>query len=628
MNDSRLLYETFNARHISHAEVAETFVSNDDFYEIASNAHTVVLGPRGCGKTTMFKMLTTPALKNWNPKTVEELKLKESIPFIAIYIPSDELWKKQLDSFKESLSHKPEIIKVISNALITTNILSNFCKNIKDHIECNYEKNITKEFEFAQNLITEWVLPDSANSLASVRQALESRKNSLIAKIDKAIFYKDQKDKGIEFQESYFLDYLQSIKVACIAFERIYNSEKELKWALCFDELELVSKDFFEELIKKLRIAPANILFKLSSGPLADVSDSLAQILHDFTIVKMWPYNNEQEPRYQKFCEEIAIQRIKKVRELNNVKRFSDIDLSQIFGDLDYNLFALKNYHFKVNIAAKEAEPNSLTWHAFKKLAEMDLNFARTLDKYGINPENPIPRTQKNYDSLIRKIKEIVINRLVFIRFNEENKNSLQHHSQSRKVFPIYYGKKTLLNVCEGNPRFIIGILSDMFHRVISVDDVSELRISPLEQAKVIKDISDRFMSMLHTYPTTQKIGTKFYDIEWLINRIGVSFEKEINKGEVKINPVNSFTIDENLSKEIYDILRIGVDLGAFIKLDQEANLISNDKRLTRYRLSYLIAPQFRLPLRLYATRNLGSILRREDDSFANQLKFERDDED
>jgi hypothetical protein len=619
---SRLLYETFNARHFTHEEVAETFVSNIDFSEIAKNAHTVVLGPRGCGKTTMFKMLTTPALKNWKPKTVEDSKLRDGIPFVAIYIPSDELWKKQLDSFKESLAEKPEIIKIISNALITTNILSNFCKNIKEHIAYTYEKDIKKEFEFSENLIREWSLPDSANSLASVRQGLESRKNNLIAKIEKAIFYKNRIDEGIEFHESYFLDYLQCIKVACIAFERIYNNEHEIKWALCFDELELVSKDFFVELVQKLRIAPSNILFKLSSGPLADVSDSLAQIFHDFAIVKMWPYNSEQEPRYQKFCEEIAIQRINGVRKRNNSKRLIQIDLSQIFGDLDYNLLALRNYHFKVDASANEKEANSLTWHIFKKMAELDFSFAKFLDNNGIDAENPIPRTQTNYDKIIRKIKEVIINRLVFMRFNSENK-SITQEAQRLKVFPIYYGKKTILNICEGNPRFIIGILSDMFNKIEAADEVGELRISPIDQAKMIKEISDRFMSMLHTYPSTKKIGGSYYDLEWLIKKIGNYFEKEINKGEFKINPVNSFTIDRNLSAELYQILRIGVDLGAFIKLDKEANFITGDERMTRYRLCYLIAPQFKLPLRLYASRKLGSIIGK-DERQSNLINFDQ----
>lgn len=621
MNDIKILYDTFNARYISHAEVAETFVSNSDFAEITKNNHTVVLGPRGCGKTTMFKMLTTPALKNWKPKTVDETKLRDGIPFVAIYIPSDELWKKQLDSFSASLSSDPELIKAISSSLITTNILSNFCKSIKDHIECSFEKDIKKEFEFAANLIKEWKLSDCANSLSAVRQALESRKNTLIAKLNRSIFYRNNSDVKIDFEESYFLDYIHSIRIACMSFERIYNNDEEIKWALCFDELELVSKDFFLELISKLRIAPANILFKLSAGPLADFSDSFAQLLHDFKIVKMWPYNIEQEGRYQKFCEEIAIQRIKLSRHLSDSKRYVDIDLLQIFGDLDYNSYALKNYHFKVDINAKESEPNSLTWQAFKKLAEMDLKFAQLLYEHKINPENPIPRTKTNYDAVIRKIKEIVISRLVFQRFEPEKKSSGSYRSQSRKIFPIYYGKKTILNICEGNPRFIIGILSDMFNKVEAAQDINDLKITPSEQAKMIKDISDRFMSMLHTYPSTQKYNNENIDLEWLIKRIGNFFAKQIYKGDVKINPINSFYIDNHLRKEYYELLRIGVDLGAFIKIDQETNLILNDKKLTRYRLSYLIAPQFKLPLRLYGSKNLTNIIRKEQQN-EGQLLF------
>jgi predicted AAA+ superfamily ATPase len=150
MKETKVMYDSFNARHLSHADVAHTFVSNSDFFSIAKNNHTVVLGPRGCGKTTMFKMLTTPALKNWIPKTIEEAKLKEGLPFVSIYIPSDELWKKQLDGFKESLSNNPDLFKAISSALITLNILSNFCKGIKEHIDFSFDKDLSKNLNFQE----------------------------------------------------------------------------------------------------------------------------------------------------------------------------------------------------------------------------------------------------------------------------------------------------------------------------------------------------------------------------------------------------------------------------------------------------------------------------------------------
>ena len=57
-----LLTESFNARNYTPAQVAATFIPNDDYRLLWRNEHTVVLGPRGSGKTTLFKMLTVQAL--------------------------------------------------------------------------------------------------------------------------------------------------------------------------------------------------------------------------------------------------------------------------------------------------------------------------------------------------------------------------------------------------------------------------------------------------------------------------------------------------------------------------------------------------------------------------------------
>src|SRR4051794_35756825 len=99
------LFDSFNAKNSSQEEVAETFVSSPDFFNLARNNHTFVLGPRGCGKTTMFKMLTTAAMANWKPSTKKEKLLHQNMPFIAIYFPSDELWKDQLNNIINSLKH-------------------------------------------------------------------------------------------------------------------------------------------------------------------------------------------------------------------------------------------------------------------------------------------------------------------------------------------------------------------------------------------------------------------------------------------------------------------------------------------------------------------------------------------
>ena len=218
------LFDNFNAKNSTQEEVAETFVSNEDFFSIAKNNHTFVLGPRGCGKTTMFKMLTTSALSTWNPPSVREYDLKNSIPFLAIYIPSDELWKDQLTSITSGLKNEPDLVKFVTNALNSNNIFTNFCNGIKNHLkylEVDDKKN--KEFAFSQLLIKSWEIEDCAPTLSSIKLALGERRKYLIQKVKKFVFQRRHgMQKGTEFEEYFFSDFLTSLRIAMTALRKCF----------------------------------------------------------------------------------------------------------------------------------------------------------------------------------------------------------------------------------------------------------------------------------------------------------------------------------------------------------------------------------------------------------------------
>jgi energy-coupling factor transporter ATP-binding protein EcfA2 len=601
------LFDNFNARHSTQEEVAETFVSNIDFFNIAKNNHTFVLGPRGCGKTTMFKMLTTAALNNWKPKTDIEITLKNNIPFVAIYIPSDELWKDQLKSLTKTLTNEPELSSFIANALNCTNIFTNFCQSIRNHIaHLEVQNKQEKEFVFTNELIKIWRLDGSAASFASIKLALGERRSKLIEKLTKFNFdRKFLRKTNIEFEDYYYADFLVAIKNAMNAFENIYNDENEIKWALCFDELELVSKDFIESILKKLRIAPANIVFKLSSSPLTDFNDNIAQVFHDYEVVKMWPFSHTEEKRYSIFCEEIARERIMSYRQKKGITEQEPIDFSSVFGTLDYSINALKEFGFNIDNTVADFEPNSLSWNVFKELATYDGDLRKEMTSRGIDPNNPVPLTKLNADTFLRKTKEIAINRLLFSKY----KNDKYYAPKGKKEYPIYHGRETVFKVCEGNPRFIMNIINDIFIKTGRYADLTNLYFKPEEQANVVKSVSSRFSAMLNTYPTSVPFSGRYVDLDWLIEKIGQYFDNQINKGAFKINPANSFFFDPlNTPKTIVDLVNIGVSLGAFVKLDKSIDDLSKSNE-SRFRLSYLLHPQFKLPLRLYSSVKLNNIL-------------------
>src|ERR1039458_2564544 len=105
MNTSSI-YGAFNARWLSPEDVARAFVPTNHYRSLVKFQHSLLMGPRGCGKTTLLKMLTKPAQDYWHKERCrQEPELRRSFDrpdFVAIYIPSDVRWAfelRELDSY-------------------------------------------------------------------------------------------------------------------------------------------------------------------------------------------------------------------------------------------------------------------------------------------------------------------------------------------------------------------------------------------------------------------------------------------------------------------------------------------------------------------------------------------------
>src|SRR5438128_2152082 len=126
------LYESFNARNYSPAQVAETFIPNDDYQDLWRNEHSVVLGPRGSGKTTLFKMLTVQGIYSWKDEFAKTLRVRR--PFTAIYVPTDMHWHHQLRHAEEHLKAAPRFADVFSRAAVTTAVFIAVARTFQDRL--------------------------------------------------------------------------------------------------------------------------------------------------------------------------------------------------------------------------------------------------------------------------------------------------------------------------------------------------------------------------------------------------------------------------------------------------------------------------------------------------------------
>ena len=182
---------SYNARNSTPEQVASSFVKPRDFESITNFQSKVLVGPRGIGKTTIFKLLT--------PSGIHHVRSRHgfeglSLDHVPLYIPSDTLWKGEASSFEAMLSDgassfSTQQIQLIQNALFVDYSLYEVISSLQDCSEVAHSYYSGKELEWCFEISSEiegkicslcaeaWDLPTKPKSFLGLRLALLRRQN-------------------------------------------------------------------------------------------------------------------------------------------------------------------------------------------------------------------------------------------------------------------------------------------------------------------------------------------------------------------------------------------------------------------------------------------------------------------
>ena len=214
--------------------------------------------------------------------------------------------------------------------------------------------------------------------------------------------------------------------------------------------------------------------------------------------------------------------------------------------------------------------------------------------------------------SIIRKVTSIVMVREAY-RSEAQVIGSGQRLGRSRKNANIYYGVDALLAIVEGNPRWLIGLVGPLIRRYKE----DSQRIPRAVQAIAISTAASRFRALLRTIPfvpdgpsPSRHKQSASRGLLTLLDALGTRFRRHIIIDDFSPDPVLSFTVDANTSEGRLLALGRALNAGAVILVpDSGAEAIASSIRGKRFRLSYMLATSYDLPLLLGREGSLQRLL-------------------
>lgn len=581
----------YNARHLEPSEVAKRFIWSDNFEKLAQNNHSVILGARGCGKTTLMKMLTIPALYAWDNDDRAQI-IREKIPFYGVYISTDIYWDVKNNTYSKQLEQFSGLSERISSFAVNSNVFKAICNTFLNIITVELkDSDESKELELCLELIKAWKLKPTVPKLVYVKESIDERIDE-VNQLIQSLIYNHNNKESIKLPSYFNLTFESSLEQVIPKFERIYGlSNDTKKWALCFDELEFAPIWLQEKLFTSLRSRKQYILYKLSSSPIL-TSEIASTFKNDFgptsgndvELIKMWDFKDSED-----FSKKIIQAYIGVDDKLTDI-----FDSNPIYSKSSNSYVGESDFHKKM-----------------LSLIEKDDSFKNFLNSKGIHTNDISFTDTKLKDELYRKIKPIVYHRDFFIESNSLSKG-LKYRSR-KKSTELYSGIEVLSKICDGNPRWLITIVNQM--RLVLKNGKVNKNIQYDELLKASK----RFLNVMANIPIENSNVT----LSNLIDRIGSSFKNQILGKIFLMDPDGTFKVDmesEILNDNIVKLLYKGVSQGAFILLDYNDDSFDFELRGKRFKLSFLFFVLYNLPLRNYSPMDLSEALKEiKDIDYYNQ---------
>ncbi len=584
----------YNAKDLELTRLTEKFVPPlQTFGKLLQGNNTVLVGPRGSGKTTLMRMLQAPALERYAGPGAEEFRA--AVAYTGVLVPGDQAWAKQL----EALELSAEGGELFAIAVFTLHCLRALVRAAAErtlpapnglHPYRRVSIDYLDQQHLARSVAAAWNLRPVAD-LADLSTALSdaigriSAMRSAISRVTAS-----QRDRLMSKEPLLHLDL-----IACaVSLVERYNAlcdEREGRWAFLFDEAELIPPVINRMIMRLLRGTDRLFLFKVSYAPYENAKVDFGQPLgpqegNDFTTLRL-TFANKREAF--PFTEALFRARLR--------ERDGHDDPDRVLGATSVVAIDPEGNEDAPGVYA----PDSAYGELLSELAAIDPSFTRWLE----SNEIVLAHAHELEDDLrarLRKVMPIVALRAAYIRRPTHRPGTQGARLRSRRNVALYSGKEAFYAMMEANPRWLNHVCDSLLQ-----DDDGGV-IAPERQSSRLLAAAREFEGYLRILPVRGTHMDADDGPKRLLRRIAEYFRNQYIRGSFTADPCGSFRVDAEFSDTIVNSLRALINRGAVIEVPTGGGGLG--KLIgTRFRCAYIVAPIYGLPLRLDKEVGLSTIL-------------------
>ena len=595
-------FGSYNARHINPEEVAHQFVPSTKFWELTALRNSLLIVPRGSGKTHLLKMLQPKALAAWDGDEAE--RARRDINYWGVFTPADINWKIQVERKAEFLGAQGA--EQFSNAVFLSHFREAFVTCLlqltrdrpridRGGASTRFELPKTTEISLCVSLAKSWKLNLGVPSLDGLKVALVDE----LTQLGRAESYSSFSPYMHRLVGMNLMSVARELSENFISATGIYDA----RWALCFDELEIAPSSIQNDLFQYLRSTDQRFVFKLAISPSNDASGIL-------NTVGAASANNDYDPIPLWFVDQ-------KEREVFCARLWGKLSAGSPAEHLAPHVLLQRSRFQYANVDSNHGRRryhSEDSWKAdFLELERKDPSFADYLRKNGIRSEalDATPRAKMN--SVVRKIAPLAgFRNAYFADIHGDYAGHPIRKTLKRPPSDVFSGWEAVCTATEGNPRWFSGIASRLILRWRQ--SPSGKGLTREQQVQEIEISAKKFLAWINAIPVEREGDVNSHlSLYALISALAKHFEQSALGRAFSADPVLAFTVDENTPESVRRLVIAALNIGAVvISDDEDVNFTVASPVGRTFRLVHLLAPLFSLPMRKGKSRSLSSILSRQ----------------